>query len=61
MTAGQASFVFRRVRDTLFNSTGKDADKYGSRNVVVVGGQTNPYYQAAKMSYSRNVSIGKGM
>jgi len=28
-------------------------------NVVVVGGQTNPYYQVANMSYSRSVSIDK--
>ena len=28
-------------------------------NVVVVGGQTNPYYQAANMSYSRSISIDK--
>lgn len=30
-------------------------------NVVVVGGQTNPYYQVANMSYSRSVSIDKRM
>lgn len=30
-------------------------------NVVVVGGQTNPYYQVANMSYSRSVSIDKWM
>jgi hypothetical protein len=28
-------------------------------NVVVVGGQTNPYYQVANMSYSKSVSIDK--
>jgi len=28
-------------------------------NVVVVGGQTNPYYQIANMSYARSVSIDK--
>ncbi|HUA01587.1 MAG TPA: UGSC family (seleno)protein [Candidatus Aquilonibacter sp.] len=28
-------------------------------NVVVVGGQTNPYYQVANLSYSRSVSIDK--
>jgi hypothetical protein len=28
-------------------------------NMVVVGGQTNPYYQVANMSYSRSVSIDK--
>jgi hypothetical protein len=28
-------------------------------NVVVVGGQTNPYYQVANMSYLRSVSIDK--
>ncbi len=32
-----------------------------SINVVVVGGQTNPYYQVANMSYSRSVSIDKWM
>jgi hypothetical protein len=30
-------------------------------NIVVVGGQTNPYYQVANMSYSRSVSIDKWM
>jgi hypothetical protein len=30
-------------------------------NVVVVGGQTNPYYQVANMSYARSVSIDKWM
>ena len=30
-------------------------------NVVVVGGQTNPYYQVANMSYSKSVSIDKWM
>jgi len=30
-------------------------------NVVVIGGQTNPYYQVANMSYSRSVSIDKWM
>ena len=30
-------------------------------NVVVVGGQTNPCYQVANMSYSRSVSIDKWM
>jgi hypothetical protein len=28
-------------------------------NIVVVGGQTNPYYQVANMSYLRSVSIDK--
>jgi hypothetical protein len=28
-------------------------------NVVVIGGQTNPYYQVANMSYSKSVSIDK--
>lgn len=28
-------------------------------NVVVVGGQTNPYYQVANLSYLRSVSIDK--
>jgi hypothetical protein len=32
-----------------------------SVNVVVVGGQTNPYYQVANMSYARSVSIDKWM
>jgi hypothetical protein len=32
-----------------------------SINVVVVGEQTNPYYQVANMSYSRSVSIDKWM
>jgi hypothetical protein len=32
-----------------------------SINMVVVGGQTNPYYQVANMSYSRSVSIDKWM
>jgi hypothetical protein len=30
-------------------------------NVVVVGGQTNPYYQVGNLSYSRSVSIDKWM
>ncbi|HXU22073.1 MAG TPA: UGSC family (seleno)protein [Verrucomicrobiae bacterium] len=30
-------------------------------NVVVVGGQTNPYYQVANMSYARSVAIDKWM
>ncbi|HXR16568.1 MAG TPA: hypothetical protein VN777_10260 [Terriglobales bacterium] len=30
-------------------------------NVVVVVGQTNPYYQVANMSYSKSVSIDKWM
>jgi len=30
-------------------------------NAVVVGGQTNPYYQVANMSYARSVSIDKWM
>jgi len=30
-------------------------------NVVVVGGQTNPYYQVANLSYSKSVSIDKWM
>jgi hypothetical protein len=30
-------------------------------NLVVVGGQTNPYYQVANMSYARSVSIDKWM
>ena len=30
-----------------------------SINIVVVGGQTNPYYQVANMSYARSVSIDK--
>jgi hypothetical protein len=30
-------------------------------NAVVVGGQTNPYYQVANMSYTRSVSIDKWM
>jgi len=30
-------------------------------NIVVVGGQTNPYYQVANMSYLRSVSVDKWM
>jgi len=30
-------------------------------NTIVVGGQTNPYYQVANMSYARSVSIDKWM
>ncbi|HXX46188.1 MAG TPA: hypothetical protein VEJ38_15775 [Candidatus Acidoferrales bacterium] len=30
-------------------------------NVVVVGGQTDPYYQVGNLSYSRSVSIDKWM
>jgi hypothetical protein len=32
-----------------------------SIDMVVVGGQTNPYYQVANMSYSRSVAIDKWM
>ncbi len=30
-------------------------------NIVVIGGQTNPYYQVANMSYLKSVSIDKWM
>jgi hypothetical protein len=33
----------------------------GMINAVVVGGETNPYYQVANMSYVRSVSIDKWM
>ena len=31
----------------------------GMINAVVVGGQTNPYYQASNLSYVRSISIDK--